>query len=256
MPQPNPQFQHVKSFAFFDLDHTLLPFDTQALFANFVLHRERWRMVNLLGFAPFAVLKACRLVSTVTVKRAFLGYLRGMKRERLLALAKEFAGTEVNRWVYPELRAILEEHRAAGRTLILNTASPDFYPHEIARVLGFDHCIATKFEPHPVMPFLPRVIGENNKRGAKIARMKAELPDVAAATPEQLRDSWSYSDSKADLPLLEFAGNAVLIHPNAELEALGKARGWQVLRPARPYHSKAGDMLSAVRQALGLYPSA
>ena len=40
------------------------------------------------------------------------------------------------RWVYPELRAIIEEHRAAGRTLILNTASPDFYPYEDSSDVG------------------------------------------------------------------------------------------------------------------------
>lgn len=246
----------MKSFAFFDLDHTLLPFDTQALFANFVLRREPWRIAYLLGFAPVAVLKVPRLVRTVTVKRAFMGYLCGMKREKLLMYAREFAETEVKRWLYPELLAIIAEHRAAGRTLVLNTASPDFYPHEIARVLGFDHCIATKIEAHPVMPFMPRVIGVNNKREAKIEAMKRDIPVVANATPEQLRDSWSYSDSRADLPLLEFAGNGVLIHPNAALEAIGQARGWQVLRPARPYSGKIGDVLCSGRQALGLYPSA
>ena len=76
---------------------------------------------------------------------------------------------------------------------------------------------------------------------------------MAAATKAELQASWSYSDSKADLPLLEFAGNAVLIHPNAELAAIGKERGWQVLRPARPYESKAGDVWCSVRQALGVF---
>lgn len=243
----------MPGFAFFDLDHTLLPFDTQTLFANFVLRRERWRTGYLLGVAPLGLLRACRLAPTVWVKRAFLNFLWGMDRERLRSLAREFADTEVMRWVYPELRAVIEEHRAAGRTLILNTASPDFYPHEIARMLGFDHCIATRVEPQPVMPLMPRVIGMNNKREEKIARMKLEVPAVAEATAEQLRVSWSYSDSKADLPLLEFAGNSVLIHPNAELEAIGRERGWQVLRPKRPYDSKAGDVWCSVRQALGLF---
>lgn len=243
----------MSSFAFFDLDRTLLPFDTQLLFLNFVLRRERWRSAFLLGFAPIAAMRAFKLVRTVTVKRAFLSYLCGMNREKLVALAKEFAETEVKRWVYPEMLAIIAEHHVAGRTLVLNTASPDFYPHEIARVLSFHHCIATKIEPHPVMPFMPRVIGNNNKRMTKVETMKRELPAVAIATTKQLQDSWSYSDSKADLPMLEFAGNAVLIHPNAELEAIGKARAWQVLRPIRPYASKLGDVLSSGQQALGLY---
>ncbi|TLD72628.1 HAD-IB family hydrolase [Phragmitibacter flavus] len=243
----------MASFAFFDLDHTLLPFDTQTLFANFVQRRERWRSVYLLGFVPVALLRAVKVVPTVTAKRAFMGYLWGMKRETMQAMAREFAETEVKRWIYPELLKIIEEHRAAGRTLILNSASPDFYPHEIARVLGFDHCIATRIEAHPVLPFMPQVIGTNNKREAKISAMKRDIPVVANATAEELADSWAYSDSSADLPLLEFAGNAVLVHPSASLEAIGKERGWPVLRPERPYGGKFGDMFAAGRQVLGIY---
>ncbi len=243
----------MRGFAFFDLDHTLLPFDTQALFCNFVLRRERWRTLLHLTFAPVALLKAFRIARTVTAKRAFLNYLAGMKRETLHAYAREFAEQIVKPWIYPDLLTIIEEHRRAGHILILNTASPDFYAHEIARVLGFDHCIATRIELPETMPLMPRVIGENNKREVKIARMKAELPVVAGAGEDVLRDSWSYSDSAADLPLLEFAGHAVLVHPDASLEAIGRQRGWQVLRPQRPYASNAGDMLCAVRQALGLW---
>ncbi len=243
----------MKGFAFFDLDHTLLPYDTQVLFCDFVLKHERWRTAMHLTFAPVAILKALHLVRTVTLKRAFLNHLAGMKREKLQAYAAQFAEQIVKPAVYPELLAIIENHRAAGRTIILNTASPDFYAGEIARVLGFDHCMATRVELPETMPLMPRVIGENNKHAVKIARMKAEIPEVANASEAIMRDSWSYSDSAADMPLLEFAGNAVLIHPDAALEAIGKQRGWQILHPVRPYASKTGDMLCAVRQAFGLW---
>ena len=242
----------MRGFAFFDLDHTLLPFDTQALFCDFVLKRERWRTAMHFTFAPVAILKALRIVRTVTAKRAFMNYLVGMKRETLAVYAKEFAEQTVKRAVYPELLAIIEDHRAAGRTLVLNTASPDFYAHDIARVLGFDHCIATRVEVPDTMPLMPRVIGDNNKHEAKIVRMKSEIPEVASASDEALRNSWSYSDSTADLPLLEFAGNAVLVHPNASLAAIGKERRWQIITPKRPYTNKLGDMICVMRQMLGL----
>ncbi len=245
----------MTTFAFFDLDHTLLPFDTQALFCDFVLKRARWRTLRHLAFVPIAMLKACKLVSTVTAKRAFMGYLADMKRDTLLAYSNEFAEQAVKPWVYPELLATIEDHRKAGRVLVLNTASPDFYAKDIARVLGFDHCIATCVGVPERLPVWPVVIGKNNKHGAKIAAMKLAVPEVAAASDDALRNSWSYSDSSADLPLLEFAGNAVLVHPSASLAAIGKARGWQIIKPARPYSGKVGDMLSVVRQMLGIYPA-
>jgi HAD superfamily hydrolase (TIGR01490 family) len=246
----------MQTFAFFDLDHTLLPFDTQALFCDFVLKRERWRTWRHLLFFPVALGKACRLVSTVTAKRAFLGYLAGMKRETLATYAAEFAEKCVKPWLYPELLAIIEAHRKAGRVLVLNTASPEFYARDIARVLGFDHCVATKVEIGNTVPAWPMVIGENNKREAKIAAMKREIPSVAAASEETLRGSWSYSDSSADLPLLNFAGHGVLVHPSSKLAAIGREKGWEILLPARPYKSKAGDMFAAVLQVLGLYRAA
>lgn len=248
-----PEKNADRSFAFFDLDHTLLPFDTQAMFCNYVLQQERSRSFFLLGFLPIAILRACKLVRTVTAKRAFMGYLTGMSRETLRQRARDFAEDVVKPQIYPELLAIIEEHRKAGRILVLNTASPDFYPHEIARILGFDHCIATRVEPHDPMPFMPVVVGSNNKREAKIAAMRRELPEVAAATEPQLRASWSYSDSAADLPLLEFAGNAMLIHPNQALAAIGLEKGWKILKPERPYGSKVGDILCSLQQALGIY---
>lgn len=244
----------MPSFAFFDLDHTLLPFDTQTLFANFVLRRERWRTGLLTGIFPVAVMRVTGLAKTVTAKRAFMSLYVGMKRETLLAYAREFAETEVKQWVYPELLEIMAEHRRAGRVLVLNTASPDYYVPDIGRVLGFDHSIATKVEIPPTVNWMPKVVGLNNKREAKLVHMKQAVPAVAAATKEELEDSWAYSDSSADLPLLKFAGNAMLIHPSPALEAIGKEHRWQVLRPARPYAGRWGNWGSSLRQAVGCYP--
>ncbi|RBP43874.1 HAD superfamily hydrolase (TIGR01490 family) [Roseimicrobium gellanilyticum] len=244
----------MPSFAFFDLDHTLLPFDTQTLFANFVLRRERWRTGLLAGIVPVAVMRAVGLAKTVTTKRAFMSLYAGMKRETLHAYAKEFAETDVKRWVYPELLEIMAEHRRAGRTLILNTASPDYYAPLIGQALGFDHSIATKVIIPEKVNVMPQVVGLNNKREAKLVHMKQAVPAVAAATKEELEDSWSYSDSSADLPLLKFAGNAMLIHPSPALEAIGREHRWQVLRPARPYAGRWGNWGSSLRQAVGVYP--
>jgi len=243
----------MRSYAFFDLDHTLLPFDTQALFCNLVLRKERWRTLLHLAFLPFAVLKALRLVSTVTAKRAFMNYLIGLSREKLYDYSREFATGEVASWVYPELRGIIEEHRQAGRVLVLNTASPDFYAQEIAQELGFDYCVATRVEIPESMPFMPHVMGENNKHEAKIAAMKWAIAELNDFDDEARRDSWSYSDSSADLPLLEFAGNAMLVHPSASLAKIGQSKGWNILKPGRPYKDKVGDMLCVVKQMFGLF---
>ncbi|MCB1279171.1 HAD-IB family hydrolase [Prosthecobacter sp.] len=244
----------ARSFAFFDLDHTLLPFDTQALFCNFVLRREPWRVLLHALFVPVALARACGLASTATAKRAFLSYLRGMPRERLAKYAHEFAEVCVPKWAYPDLRAEVLRHKHQGRTLVLNTASPDFYAHEIARTLGFDHCIATRFEIGDPFPGMPRLVTGNNKHEAKIVAMEADVPGVADMNEKERANCWSYSDSAADLPLLEYAGFAVLVHPSKSLAAIGNQRDWTILHPARPYRTKLGDMFRVVLQMFGLHP--
>lgn len=243
-----------RSFAFFDLDHTLLPFDTQALFCNFVLHREPWRVLLHGLFIPVALARACGLASTATAKRAFLSYLRGMPRERLANYAHEFAEVCVPKWAYQDLRAEILRHKHQGRVLVLNTASPDFYAHEIAHALGFDHCIATRFDIGDTFPGMPPLVTGNNKHEAKIVAMEEQVPSVTALTEKERATCWSYSDSAADLPLLEYAGYGVLVHPSRRLAEIGNLRGWTILHPARPYRTKAGDMLSVVLQMFGLHP--
>jgi HAD superfamily phosphoserine phosphatase-like hydrolase len=241
-------------FAFFDLDHTLLPHDTQALFCNYVLRRERWRTALHALFLPFALLKAVRLCSTLRAKRAFMGYLWGMPQDRLRKYAVEFANQSAAAWCYPELLAEMERHREAGRQLVLNTASPDFYAREIAHVLGFDYCVSTRTRLADPLSFHP-AIQQNNKREAKIPAMCEQVPGVAELTDDQRNaHCYAYTDSSADLPLLNFGRNGVLIHPTPQMVALGINRDWTILHPKRPYSGALGNILSILRQMAGLYP--
>jgi HAD superfamily phosphoserine phosphatase-like hydrolase len=240
-------------YAFFDLDHTLLPFDTQTLFCNYVLHRHPWRIVLHAWFIPFALGRAVGAVNTETAKRAFLSYLWGMNRAHLRRLSREFAHDCVDTWIYPELRAEILRHKHQGRKLVLNTASPNFYAEEIASVLDFDHCISTQFKIGNVVPLRPPLVSTNNKREAKIKAMKENIPGVAALTDEQRFHCWAYSDSAADIPLLEFAGNRILVHPSASLKKHFPEHDVTIITPRRPYWGKVGDMLASLRQIFGLH---
>ena len=238
-------------YALFDLDHTLLPFDTQALFCNFILRREPWRRLYLLWFLPCVPLG---IVSLDFLKRLFCSYLHGMPEEKLRGYAREFAETVVPRVVYPEVMAELERHRAEGHVTILNSASPAVYVEEIARVLGFDHWVATRLMVTDPMPWLPTIEGPNNKHEAKIPPMLPFLPGEFTGAPgETLPDSTGYSDSSADVPLLSICERGVMIHPSETFAALGAEHGWSTLTPTRPYAGKWTGRLASVLQAFGLY---
>lgn len=238
-------------FAFFDLDGTLLPWDTQLLFCNFVLRRRGWRRLLLIPFLLMLPLAAVRLVRSRGMKRVFLGYLWRMPRAELEELAAAFAREVADHHLWPAMRGEIAEQRAAGRTIVLNTASPAFYAQAIARELGFDHCFATRVVVPRRMPLVAAIDGPNNKRAAKLDAMRTAdlLPaDAANALP----DSTAYSDSHADLPLLELATDPVVVRPTARLAAQAVRHGWRRLDPEpAPRHPH----LAMLRMLLGLWDS-
>ena len=244
-----------RGYAFFDLDHTLLPHDTQALFCNFVLRKEGWRRGYLFLYLGSLVPFALRLFSLRFMKRIFASYLWGMPGERLRAHVEEFLATDFRDSLYPEVIAELERQREAGRILVLNSASPEFYLEGIAKQLGFDHFLGTDMIVEERMPLLPEIVGPNNKREAKITAMveRGIIPDIEEEGMEMFLDSWSYSDSAADIPLLSIAEHAVMIHPGERLAAVGLEKGWRTMTPPRPYSGRRGDCWASFLQILGIY---
>ncbi|MEM7600311.1 MAG: HAD-IB family hydrolase [Verrucomicrobiota bacterium] len=244
-----------RSFALFDLDHTLLPHDTQALFCNFVLRREGWRRVYLIWFFLSLPLAALRLISLRTMKRVFSSYLVGMKKEVLETHVRDFLESDFQHSLYPAVVKELQRNRDEGRTLILNSASPEFYLKGIAEKLGFDFFIGTDMEVGETMAFLPKITGPNNKHGAKVTAMQRRelIPESLTEEETLLPDSWAYSDSSADIPLLSIVEHGVMIHPGEKLEAVGLEKGWRTMTPPRPYQGKWGNRIAAFRQACGLY---
>lgn len=242
------------SFAFFDLDGTLLPHDTQLLFANQVLREDPWRRLLLAPFVAALPAAVPRLLRSREMKRLFLAYACGLTAGQLEAHARRFAETTVPAALFPELVEEIARHRREGRTLVLNTASPDFYARHIARVLGFDHCFATRVVVGARMPLIPEIEGPNNKRDAKIPPMAAILPpSFNPRSPEPLPDSWAYSDSHVDLPLLACAEHPVAVRPTPRLEAAARDGGWTILRPTRTVGGGLPGRLAPLAQFLGCY---
>jgi HAD superfamily hydrolase (TIGR01490 family) len=244
-----------QGFALFDLDYTLIPHDTIFLFANYVIRRRPWRILFLLAFAPAAALYVLRLTNVLVLKSAFLSFLCGLSREETDALARDFARSITPKLFYASLLQEIERERARGRTIILNTASPDVYVRYIAEQLKIDLWFATPMQLSERQPLYPRFSGPNNKSGQKLVAMAQALGYAAAPGPDdRLPDSTAYSDSSADLPMLRLATEAVCVNPSARLRSEARARGWQVVEPAMPFRGAVGKLWTLIRQMTGLYP--
>ncbi len=239
-------------FAFFDLDQTLVPYDTQALFCQFVLQRHGWRRAYLATWLPALPLAGCGLIGHRGLKRLFLNYLWRLPRVELAQMVAEFVAKVVTPLLYPEVVARLREHQAAGLTCILNSASPDFYALEIGRRLGFSHSFATRIDLGigPRVRFTPNVLGPNNKGAHKLTAMAALLPAMAQGNGV-IPGSYAYSDSHADLPMLRLTEHPVMVHPTRQLAAAGHAAGWPTLTPPRPFTNQVQHHFQTLRQITG-----
>lgn len=237
-------------YALFDLDQTIIPWDTQLLFCNFVLKREPLRRLHVLGLIPF--LPFTKILGAGGMKRVFLNYLVGLDAQTLDDYAREFVDEIFPDGMYPEVLEIVRQHREAGRLTILNSASPDIWVKYLAQKMGFDHYYGTQIELDGRIKFFPDFIGENNKGAVKLGRMEQHFP--ASWQPgEVLEDSYGYSDSHADIPMLDICENNTMVNPTKKLREYGEPRGWRLIEPKRPTKNKFQFAIACARQALGCY---
>lgn len=240
-----------QGYALFDLDQTIVPWDTQLLFCNFVLKRERLRTLYLLGFIPFSPF--AKLLGPETMKRVFLNYLAGMNADVLDAYAREFVEELIPNGLYTEVVDIVEKHKAEGRLTILNSASPEIWVKYISEKLGFDHYYGTQVQVGERVGLFPEILGKNNKGEVKIGRMKKHFPQGWEAG-QVLPDSYGYSDSHADLPMLMLCERNVMVHPTDKLREMGEKYGWKEIQPLRPTANKKEFGIACAKQAVGFYP--
>lgn len=240
----------------FDLDHTVLPYDTQALFCNYVLKKYWWRRFYLIIFSIALPLRIVKILDTKGIKRVYLSYLWGMDVSLLRKLAQGFAEEVVKKVSYPEVVNRIEGFHDSGGVTVLNTASPEFYAEEIAKMFDMKYCYGTRvvIPESGRMPLFPKIIGRNNKKSAKLVRMDHLFGEEFEEFPSApMNESHGYSDSMADMPLLEYSEKQTLVNPDPNLEKIGLERDWEIMKPAQPYSGKVGDMWCAIRQALGFY---
>lgn len=234
-----------QGLALFDFDGTLIPWDTQVLFADHVLRQEPVRRSYLPLFAALTPLY--RILGDEGLKRVFLSYLWGAEKEQVERWAREFVEQRLSSMCYPELLERLERHRDAGQLTVLASASPEFYIREVGRALGFDLALGTQVELVERMRLFPDLT--NHKGEQKVVRLTALLGDAPGGV---WANSHGYTDSTADLPMMACCEQGTLVNPSSRLTRLGEEKGWEILRPPVPWRGKTDKMRQILRFAAGI----
>jgi HAD superfamily hydrolase (TIGR01490 family) len=223
------------SLALFDLDHTLLPLDSDYAWGQFLVK------VGAVDAASFAAdnqrLMDSYNAGTLTAAESLpilLAPLAAHPRAQLDAWHAQFMAEVIAPALLPAARAILSRHTNQGHTVLIVTATNRFVTAPIAAALGVPdtHLIATEPETMTGLwdsPFTGRWVGTPSFKAGKISRVNDWLA-ARGQTLANFEESWFYSDSSNDLPLLEVVSHPVACNPSAGLEATAIDRGWRIIR--------------------------
>ena len=216
------------NLALFDLDNTLLAGDSDFQWAQFlieqrVLDREVYEAQNVEFYEQYKS-------GTLDI-HAFLDFqlkpLSRHPRSQLDAWHSEFMKKRILPLITPDTRKLINKHMISKDVCVIITATNRFVTAPIAQELGISNLIATEAEQRDG-EYTGRVSGLPCFREGKIARLESWL-DEHNLTWLSFLESWFYSDSLNDLPLLNKVTHPVAVDPDATLKAHAEKKGWPII---------------------------
>lgn len=220
----------MTNLALFDLDHTLLPLDSDFEWGQF-LARTGAVDANALeksNAAFYEQYQAGTLDPVVYLEFVF-GLLAQFPRAQLDAWHREFMAEVIAPAIRPAARELVQKHQDAGDLVAIITATNRFVTGPIARAFGVEHLIAAEPELAANGDLTGRLLGTPPYGAGKVVNAQAWLAGLGH-TLEGFGRSHFYSDSQNDIPLLSLVTDPVATNPNARLAAHAQAHGWPTLQ--------------------------
>lgn len=215
--------------ALFDLDHTLLPLDSDYQWAEFLARTGRAgdpdeaRRLNQELMDRYTAGELTAEQST----EFMLGLLARHDPVDLALWHEEFMQTVIRPAITPQAVNLVREHLAAGDLCAVVTATNQFVTAPIVRAFGVQHLLATQAE-YVAGRYTGHVAGLPCFREGKISHVTAWLQGQGLALSD-FSATWFYSDSINDVPLLEVVSHPVAANPAPALRDLARERGWRTI---------------------------
>lgn len=219
----------MKTLALFDLDHTLLPIDSDYEWGQFL---ARTGVVEPLAFAKrnakfFSQYQAGTLDPVEYLEFA-LGTLSQFSRQQLDEYQLAYMRDVIEPHIFPAARALIKQHQDDGDLVVIVTATNRFVTAPIAHALEVENLIAAEPELNQDGCLTGKLLGTPTSGVGKIVHTKAWLA-ARGLSLDDFERSYFYSDSHNDIPLLSVVTNPVATNPNATLTAHAQSHGWPIL---------------------------
>lgn len=219
-----------RRLALFDLDNTLLSGDSDEEWLNFLIDEGVLdRQIEEAANADFARRYRDGSVATLDYIRFYLRLLVPYEMDQLIAWRKRFLRERIAPRIPPAARDLLAQHR--DDLVVIITATNRFLTEPIATEFGVENLIATEPEMKNGR-FTGDVSGTPSFREGKVVRVNEWL-GARGQSMGDFSETWFYSDSINDAPLLGAVSHPFAVDPGAQLETLALERGWPILRLQR-----------------------
>ena len=217
-----------KSAAFFDLDKTLMAGSSGMEFARVARNRgliSRRQLVRW-GIDHFRYrLEGATDEQTAEVLKVARETVAGVPVRQIARMWPEVLAGILPR-VYPEMLAEVHRHQDEGRQAWIISAAGNEMVETLAGILGMDGGIGTRYHLGPDDTYSGEIDGPFIYGQGKVEAINA----LADRLDLDLSQSWAYSDSASDLPMLEAVGHAVVVNPDSRLNRVAREHGWEVMR--------------------------
>lgn len=219
----------ARRLALFDLDHTLLPLDSDYQWADFLARtgragdpdEARRRNDDLMARYNRGELTADQAAEFM------LGLLSAHTPFDLAAWHEEYMADVIRPAISIAAVRLVQNHLHAGDLCAVVTATNSFVTAPITRAFGVQHLIATTPE-YVSGRYTGRIAGTPSFKEGKVVRVREWLAGMGLALAD-FAETIFYSDSVNDVPLLEAVDSPVATNPSPALRSIAQARGWKVL---------------------------
>jgi HAD superfamily hydrolase (TIGR01490 family) len=215
--------------ALFDLDHTLIPLDSDHAWGQFTV-AQGWRDADAFGRANdafYAQYKAGTLDIAAYIRFA-TEVIRELGPERAAAAHADFMREMVLPHLQPQALQLVRHHQAAGDTVLIVTATNEFVTRPIADAFGVAELIAIRLARDAQGNPTGEITGTPSFREGKVVRVAEWLAEQGLGWAD-VSHSTFYSDSINDLAMLEHVHEPVAANPDERLLAIARERGWRIL---------------------------
>lgn len=215
--------------ALFDLDHTLIPIDSDYSWGQFTVQLG-WRDAESHTRANDAFYEQYKAGSLDIHEyiRFTVQALREHGLERSNAAHRRFMDEIIQPAIKPQALELVRRHQAAGDQVVIVTATNEFVTRPIATAFGVPELIAIDLERDAQGNPTGAIRGTPSFREGKVARVEQWLAERGLDW-SRVEHSTFYSDSINDLPLLDKVHEPVATNPDDRLRAIATERNWQVL---------------------------